>query len=101
MHVLGLLRKRLARRAEISRVIRQGRRRFCGDLRFNVDFVDQGLAPRIADIADDTVLLRRICDAWSKAMEQQPSASEAFQPHQWWKVMRQTSLGPVTRARCV
>jgi putative sugar O-methyltransferase len=98
MRLLSLLRKRLARRAEISRVIRRGRRRFSGDLRLNVDFVDQGLAPRIADIADDTVLLRRICDAWSKAMEQQSSVSEAFQPHQWWKVMRQTNLGPVTRA---
>jgi hypothetical protein len=95
---LRLLRQRLARRAEIWRIVRRGRRRFSGDRRFNVDFVDQGLTPRIADSTDDTVLLRRICDAWSKTMKRQASASEAFQPHRWWSAIERTNLEPVKRA---
>jgi len=98
METLPLLRRRLARRAEVWRLIRRGQRRFSGDPRFNVDFAEQGLAPRIADSGDDTHLLRRICDAWSKAMERQPSAAGTFQSHQWWKAIERTNLEPVTRA---
>jgi O-methyltransferase len=98
MRLLRLLWERLARRAAVWRIIRRGRHRFSGDPRFNVDFVDQGLVPRIADTGDDSALLRRICDAWSKAMERQSSAPETFQPHQWWRAMQATNLEPVTRA---
>ena len=98
MRLFSVVRKRLNRRAEISRIIRRGRRRFSADARFDLDFAEQGFAPRAADGADDTVLFRRICEAWSKAMERQPSAPEAFQPHPWWDAIRQKSLGPVTRA---
>jgi putative sugar O-methyltransferase len=98
MRLFSLLRKRLTRRVEISQIIRRGRRRFSADARFNLDFAEQGFAPRADDSADDTVLLGRICEAWSKAMEDQPSAAEHFQPHPWWEAIRQKSLGPVTRA---
>src|SRR5689334_15820574 len=98
MRRFSALRKRLTRHAEISRIIRRGRQRFSADGRFNLDLAEQGLAPRLADTDDDTVLLLRICQAWSKAMERQPSVSEAFQPHRWWKGIQQKSLGTVTRA---
>ena len=98
MRPFSVLRKRWSRRLEISQVIRRGRERFSADERFNLDFAEQGFAPRIADTADDTVLLQRICEAWSKAMERQGSAPEAFQAHQWWKAIRNKSLGRVTRA---
>ena len=98
MRLFSVVRKRLNRHAEISRIIRRGKRRFSADARFDLDFAEQGFAPRAADGADDTVLFRRICEAWSKAMERQPSAPEAFQPHPWWDEIRQKSLGPVTRA---
>jgi hypothetical protein len=97
MRLLGVLRKRLRRRAEISRIIRRGRRRFSVNGRLDLDVVERGVAPRIAESLDDTVLLRRICDAWSKAMERQPSVEDAFQPHQWWRAIRDKNLGPVTR----
>jgi hypothetical protein len=98
MWLLRTIRQRLARRVEISRIIRRGRRRFSGDKRFRRHFVEQGFAPRPTRTVDDAALLRRICDAWSKTMEQQPFVSEAFQPHQWWRATQQANLEPVTRA---
>jgi hypothetical protein len=92
------MRQYLARRAEISRIIWRGRRRFSGDKRFNLYFVEQGLAPRPTAPVDDTALLRRICDAWSKATERQPFVSETFHAHEWWRATQQTNLEPVTRA---
>jgi putative sugar O-methyltransferase len=88
----------LSRRAEIWRIVRQGRRRFSGDPRFHIDFIDQGLAPRLGRTRDDTVLLTRICSAWSKAMARQPFAVETFQPHPWWRAIQRAKLEPVTRA---
>ena len=98
MQLLRLLSRRVARRAEIWRIVREGRRRFSGDPRFNIDFIDQGLAPRLGGKPDDTALLERICSAWSKSMERQPFASETFQPHQWWQAIQRAKLEPVTRS---
>src|SRR5581483_5544618 len=98
MPMLGTIRQRLARRAEMAAIIRRGRRRYSGDQRFDLQFIEQGLAPRPGGTADDTVLLQRICDAWSKAVEQQPAAAEAFQPHPWWRATKQANLAPVLRA---
>ena len=98
MRLLRLLSRRVVRRAEIWRIVRRGKRRFSGDPRFSIDFVDQGLAPRPGRARDDTALLKRICSAWSKAMEQQPFAPETFQPHPWWQAIQRTKLEPVTRA---
>jgi hypothetical protein len=88
----------VARQTDAWRIIRRGRRRFSGDPRFNISFFDQGLVPRIGTAGDDTVLLQRICEAWSKAAERQPSAPEPFQPHPWWRAVQRTGLEPVTRA---
>jgi hypothetical protein len=98
MRLLRLLRQRARRQVEISQVLRRGRQRFSDDPRFDMRFAGQGLAPRRGGTVDDTALLRRICDAWSKTMKVQPFVSEAFQPHPWWKGMRETNLEPVIRA---
>jgi len=98
MQLLRLLSRRVARRAEIWRIVRRGKRRFSGDPRFNVGLVDQGLAARLGQPGDDTALLKRICSAWSKAMEQQPFAPETFQPHPWWQAIQRKKLQPVTCA---
>ncbi len=98
MRLLETIRQRVVRRAEISRIIRRGRRRFSGDARFNLQIVEQGFAPRPTGAADDAALLRRICDAWSKAAEQQAAVSEAFQPHAWWRVTQERNLEPARRA---
>lgn len=95
---LKTIRQRLARRAEVSEIIRRGRRRFSEDKRFDLRLVEQGFSPRHSGAADDSALLRRICDAWSKSTKKQPSAPEAFQPHQWWRTNQEVNLGPVTRA---
>src|SRR5205823_15023318 len=96
MRLFSVVRKRLNRHAEISRIIRRGRRRFSADARFDLDFAEQGFAPRAADGAYDTVQFRRVCAAWSKAMDRLPCAPEAFQLYPWWDEIRRKSLGPVT-----
>lgn len=94
---LGVIRQRLAQRAELRELIRIGRRRFADDPRYRIESVEKGFAPRSSDTADDTALLRRICNAYSKAMERQPAAPEAFQANRWWRLV-EGNLGPVTRA---
>ncbi|HZQ53731.1 MAG TPA: putative sugar O-methyltransferase [Bryobacteraceae bacterium] len=98
---LRLLSERLARRVELWRIVRRGKRRFSGDPRFRLHLVDQGFAPRPRDAADDAVLLGRICDAWSKTMEAQHFASETFQPHDWWKAIQRANLEPAIHALSV
>jgi hypothetical protein len=98
MRVLRSIRQRLAQRAEISRIIRRGTRRFSGDERFKLHIIEQGFAPRLGSTVDDTVLLRRICDAWSKATERLPFVPETFHAHQWWRRTQGKNLEPVTRA---
>lgn len=98
IRILDILCRRLRRRAELSRILRRGRRRFSGDALFDLRSVEQGLAPGKTDTADDSVLLQRICNAWSRAMERQPSVPEAFQAHEWWRAVGQRNLGVITRA---
>ena len=63
-----------------------------------MDSVEQGFAPRAQDSDDDTELLQRICNAYSKAMERQPGAPETYQPSPWWRLVEGGNLGPVKRA---
>jgi len=98
MQSIRLLRKHLRRRVEIARVVRRGRRRFSGDARFRMDSVQRGLLPRAISAADDTALLKRICDAWSKSMENQSTSCETFQSHAWWRAIQEKDLEGVMRA---
>jgi hypothetical protein len=95
---LGVIRQRLAQRAELRQLIRIGRQRFAADPRYRIESVEKGFAPRSSDSADDTALLQRICNAYSKAMERQLAVSEAFQPNRWWRLVEGGNFGPVTRA---
>jgi putative sugar O-methyltransferase len=63
-----------------------------------MDSVDQGFAPQLQHLDDDTELLQRICNAYSKAMERQLAAAETYQPSRWWRLVEGGSLGPVKRA---
>ena len=63
-----------------------------------MDSVEQGFASRLRNSEDDTQLLERICDAYSRAMEHQPSAPETYQPSRWWRLVEGGNLGPVKRA---
>jgi putative sugar O-methyltransferase len=95
---LRVIRQRLAQRAELRQLIRIGRRRFAADPRYRMDSVAQGFASRSQNSEDDTTLLHRICEAYTKAMEHQPAASETFQPSRWWRLVEGGNLGPVKRA---
>ncbi len=87
--------------AELRRLIRNGRSRFAADPRYRIDSVEQGFAHRLqdsGDTGDDTAVLQRICNAYSKAMEQQRAAPETYQPNRWWRLVEGANLGPVKRA---
>jgi len=63
-----------------------------------MDSVEQGFAPRSEHSGEDTDLLQRICNAYSKALEEQSGASETFQASRWWRLVEGGNLGPVKRA---
>jgi hypothetical protein len=105
------VRDRVVQRTELRRVIQRGKARFSADPRYLISSVDQGLRPRLHGdhTADDTVLLRRICDAYCKAAEsckakeQQASVAESFSANHftandWWRLVQAASLGPIMRA---
>jgi len=75
----------------------RGEARFKRDTRYNLRSVREGFAPRLNG-GDDTAILRRICDAYIRAAEREPSTKLAYQPTKWWKDVRQTSLAPVRQA---
>jgi putative sugar O-methyltransferase len=77
---------------------KHGELRFKGDRRYDLQNVTDGFASRIDMTDDDTELLERICAAYSKAIERQPSAPAAYRPTDWWRQVREQSLGPVTHA---
>jgi putative sugar O-methyltransferase len=92
------LRKKLSRRVELARVLRRGQRRFVGDSRYRLDGVDRGILPRAIDERADRLLLSRICDAWSKSMDDQAAQPCTFRSHKWWTLVRQKNLAPVMAA---
>src|SRR2546423_10845449 len=76
----------------------RSRLHFRGDSRYELQNVRSGLASRIDNSSDDQELLERICTAYIKAVERQPTAREAYQPSEWWRQVRQTRLQPVMQA---
>jgi putative sugar O-methyltransferase len=88
----------LAIRFNMWMFARHGAHRFRGDARYDLQNVTHGFAPCIDGTADDTELLERICAAYSKAVQQQQSAPEAYKATEWWQDVRQRSLGPVMHA---
>jgi hypothetical protein len=47
---------------------------------------------------DDSELLYRICEAYIRAVKEQPFAPKAYAPTEWWQQARQGSLKPVVQA---
>jgi hypothetical protein len=95
---LRVIGQRLAQRSEVRRLIQVGRQRFEKDPRYHVQYVEEGFEPRPSNAGDDAVLLQRICNAYTKAMERQRSVSEKFQANQWWRLVQGANLGTVMRA---
>lgn len=98
MQLIRRVRKALVRRIEIARLVARGRHSFSTDPRFCMDHAERGLLSRLPAEVDDTALLNRICDAWSKSMEHQSTACETFQSHPWWKSVRKKNLQPMIHA---
>jgi hypothetical protein len=98
LRTANAVRGRVAAYLDRKRFVDRGERRFRGDARYNLRNVTNGFVSRIDDASDDTALLERICAAYIKAVEQQPFAAEIYQSTEWWKEIRERSLGPVMRA---
>jgi len=88
---------RLATHLNMWRFATHGERRFRGDSRYNLENVTNGFLPRIDD-SDDTELLKRICEAYSKAVNQQQSEPDIYKAAARWQQIKQRSLGPVVQA---
>lgn len=89
---------RIATYLDQKRFVDFGERRFCGDARYDLRNVTRGFVSRIDDSGDDAALFERICTAYIKAVEQQRYAAEIYQPSEWWRDVRERSLGPVMHA---
>jgi putative sugar O-methyltransferase len=80
------------------RLIRRGRRRFRGDIRYDLDNVSRGFAPRLPNRYSDEILLDRICTAYIRAVERQQEAQSVYAPTPWWQEQTKGSLKPVMEA---
>jgi hypothetical protein len=90
--------QRVGQRRELHHVLTRGKARFADDSRYQLHFVDQGLREHLTDTTDDTILLRRICDAYRKAVEQERTASETFRANRWWRLVQTANLRPAMAA---
>ena len=79
-------------------LIHRGRRRFLGDIRYDLENVSNGFAPRLIDLNSDEMLLDRICTAYIRSIERQQSAPRVYEPTPWWEAQRNGSLKPVMQA---
>jgi hypothetical protein len=71
----------------MKRLAAHGGQRFKGDPRFDLRYVREGFAPHYDDVADDTMILERICRAYIKATEQQRLAKSEYGATPWWQEM--------------
>lgn len=88
----------LALRLNVMRLAHQGERRYGHDPRYSLQSVADGFASRLKEQSDDTELLKRICTAYIKSVEQERFASDRYKATQWWEQVRRKSLGAATRA---
>jgi hypothetical protein len=88
----------VAARLEMRRIAAQGERRFREDPHYNLAAVTDGFVSRLDYKSDDTALLKRICAAYIKTVEQQKFSPRTYEATTWWEEMRQRSLRPVMHA---
>ena len=97
LRTLGVAKEVLATRLTMKILGARGDARYKDDIRYHLQSVQEGFAPRRC-AGDDSAALRRICDAYIRASEREPSVNPPYQPTKWWKGMRHASLTPVRRA---
>jgi hypothetical protein len=81
---------------EIKKFVHRSQRHFHADVRYDLANVTRGLVSRV-DSSDDAELLKRICAAYNKAVQQQTTAPQIYRPTEFWQEVRQRRLGPVMR----
>lgn len=92
------IKRRAVNRRNLIHAIRAGKKRFAGDPNFRPDLVPGYFDQRHGDHYDDSVILKRIVDAYQKAKLKQPRAGEAFNVSNEWLPIYERKLGPVMSA---
>ena len=98
LRTVGAAGRILSMYGEIRRLGDQGYRRYRLDPRYDLANVSEGFASRPAASPHDAEILERICAAYIRASERERSASDVYQPSDWWQQIRVAALGPVRRA---
>lgn len=88
---------RLRAHFQLRRFAAQSDARFRDDPRYKLHHVTNGFASRIDDSSNDTEILRRICTAYTRTVADQ-RLQLWYEPTEWWKEIRRSSLGEVMRA---
>lgn len=88
----------VAKRVDIWSFGREGRRHFRGDARYDLRNVREGFRSHIEESVNDVPLLQRICAAYKKAVEGEPSASAAYRGQADWRTLREGRLRPFIQA---
>jgi len=89
---------RLSTRAHMWTFAYHGKRRFRGDPRYDLQNVTDGFRVQIDDRADDAPILKRVCEAYIRTVQDQGPECGWYQASRRWQEIRQRSLEPVLRA---
>jgi len=103
LRTAAVAKARIGAHLNVRRSAERIQRRYAADPRYVLDNVTRGFANRAskdstAELLDDLALLQRICNAYLKAVEDQPFQPKTYSPTGWWQQVRANSLGPVMRA---
>lgn len=91
-------RSRLSLHAHMWTFASNGKRRFRGDPRYDLQRVTDGFRVWIDDGFDDTGILERVCEAYVRTVEKQGSECGCYQASGRWQAIRECSLVPVLTA---
>lgn len=97
LRTLGHAKEVLAARVSMEALAARAETRYQNDPRYNLQNVKDGFASRELG-GRDTAILERICSAYIRAIDQEPSAGRTYQPTRWWKEVRQDKLAAVRQA---
>jgi hypothetical protein len=97
LRTVRIVRDRLTQYVALRKAVHYSKKNYRGDPRYCLEHVAEGFRDRYEPEVDDTALLKRICVAYTKAIEGQPVA-EVFRATQWWQSVFAGSLRPVTQA---
>ena len=103
LRTAAVAKARIGAHLNVRRSAERIQRRYAADPRYVLDNVTRGFANHASkdspdEFIDDLALLQRICNAYLKAVEDQPFQPKTYRPTGWWQQVRANSLGQVMHA---